>query len=228
VFFKYDLLTAKRRNIFKRCKASDSIDYKGDIAGFNDHMKQVYETVFSSDSSLMEKANDAVEGMHRMNASFYAQDEFLDAATMSVDTLNAAVFAPKPQDFYVSKEARDLVCEIYANDFEYFGYSKNEIPTKRPSKELGLIPDDFDWQTYLLLSPDLRHAGLATEREVVRHYLEFGRHEHQRGYKIEPPEGFKWQEYLVKNKGVIPVEVQDEKEALIHYLSYGQRQGLSC
>ena len=227
LFFKYDLLTTKRRNIFKRTKASDSIDYKGDISGFNNHMKQVYKVIFSDEALLQNQANESIEGMKRMNASFYAQDDFPNAAMMTTDELNAAVFAPKPQDFYVSERARELVCEIYANDFEYFAYSRDEIPSKRPSKELGLIPVDFDWQTYLLLSPDLRLAGLATEREVVRHYLEFGRHEYQRGYKIESPEGFAWQEYLTKNKGHIPVEVQDEKQALIHYLSYGQRQGLT-
>lgn len=56
----------------------------------------------------------------------------------------------------------------------------------QPSRTAGLQPleeqnggdlEDFDWQTYLLYYPDLKQAGIDTERKAREHYRAFGRAE---------------------------------------------------
>ena len=39
------------------------------------------------------------------------------------------------------------------------------------------LPQEFDWQTYLLYQPELRYSGITTEELAKRHYLDFGRAE---------------------------------------------------
>jgi hypothetical protein len=145
---------------------------------------------------------------------------------MSLAELNALPFAPKPQDFFYTEEALALTREIYAKDFTLFGYDLIEIPHKHASSVLAEIPADFDWKTYLMLSPDLPLNGISTQRLVMRHYLEFGRFETDtRSYKIEAPDGFEWQKYLGLHDDLRMAGIDNERDAIIHYLAYGRDEG---
>lgn len=225
-YFFYDAYFPKRRNIFKRGRMATKLNYRGDISELNQHLQKVYRKVFKKDSRLFDLAMSKTAALQKMNSSFYDKESYENAALLDIQELDQMIYPPKPQDFYASSEVRDLIADIYADDFRMFNYSLKEIPLKRAASELDVVPRDFDWQTYLLISPDLQLANIVSERAVTRHYLEFGRHESQRSYKLEAPVGFEWRRYLEINRGRVPDEIDNERDALIHYLGYGQRQGL--
>lgn len=201
------------------------VKYSGDIAGFNQHTEKVFKRIFKRDKSKLHLALKKVHRLKRRNSSFYGEQEYLSAASMPLSELDEIVYAPKPQDFYVDEQAISLVNEIYSNDFDLFLYQRNEIPHKAASKEISLVPKDFDWRVYLRLNPDLPHDEIYNERSVVRHYLEFGRFEtHLRAYKIEAPSGFDWQRYLSLHDDLPKAGITTELAAIEHYISYGIRE----
>ena len=153
------------------------LNLTSDIRDFTKFTSLVYSRVFKSDPSMWEKAEAEIAGIKKSNASFYGKADFDDAGKLSVAQLDALTFSPKPQDFYGSERARHLVEEIYAEDFRMFGYKVGDLPNKKVSTEVELIPENFDWQAYLEANADLPLNGIDNERKAVRHYLEFGRFE---------------------------------------------------
>lgn len=199
--------------------------YSGDIATFNKHSKKVFKTIFKKDKRKLKSALGMVDQVKRHNSSFYGDVDYDNAAIMSLSELDEIVFAPKPQDFYVDDQALALVSEIYSDDFDLFSYKRKQIPHKSASKEIGLVPRDFDWRMYLRLNPDLPKDEIYNERSVVRHYLEFGRFEHHpRAYKIEAPNGFDWQRYLSLHDDLPSAGITTELAAIEHYISFGIRE----
>lgn len=201
------------------------IKYSGDIARFNRHSKKVFKVVFKKDKRKLKSALAKIDHVKRHNSSFYGESDYSNAATMALAELDEIVFAPKPQDFYVDQQALTLVNEIYSDDFDLFSYERNEIPQKSASKEIDLVPQDFDWRMYLRLNPDLPKDEIYNERSVVRHYLEFGRFErHPRAYRIEAPKGFDWQRYLGLHDDLPKAGITTELAAIEHYISFGIRE----
>ncbi len=203
-----------------------AIDYVGDISRFNDHLIKVYKKIFRRHPLMQQRLRNGISNLSRLNSSYYGHESVKNAAHMSLAELNALPFAPKPQDFFYTEEALALTREIYAKDFTLFGYDLIEIPHKHASSVLAEIPADFDWKTYLMLSPDLPLNGISTQRLVMRHYLEFGRFETDtRSYKIEAPDGFEWQKYLGLHDDLRMAGIDNERDAIIHYLAYGRDEG---
>lgn len=201
------------------------INFVGDIGRFNQHIKKVFKRLFSGDKAKLNLALAELKKVKRKNASFYGKRDFPLAGRFSIKELNELVFAPKPQNFFADPKTIELVDEIYREDFRLFGYPHGNIPHKSATKEIELIPNDFDWRMYLRLNPDLPHSGINNERSVVRHYLEFGRFElTPRAYKIEAPEGFDWQQYLRLNTDLRDDGIVSEEAAIEHYISFGIRQ----
>jgi len=202
-----------------------NVSYSGDISGFASHMTEIYQKVFEFDESMLSFAREKINEVQHHNSTFYGEQDFADAAQLSVAQLDELKFAPKPQDFFNSKQVRDLVDDIYKSDFDNYGYSRDEIPHKLASKEVALVPEDMDWQMYLRLNPDLPPNNIYNERTVLRHYLEFGRFEaHPRAYKIEAPEGFDWRRYLSLHGDLSKAGITTESAAIEHYISYGIRE----
>lgn len=212
-----------RRPVYRRLRPGEILlNYVGDISGFNTHLKKVFKRIFKKSTQMKKLAIAEISKVKKMNSSFYGDTTYRNAATLSIEELDSLVFAPKPQDFFIDKRAQTLVEEIYAEDFIQFSYDPKKIPVKSASPEIAAVPDDFDWQTYLLLSPDLPPNGINNERTVTRHYLEFGRHEtNSRFYKIKAPQGFDWQTYLQLNPDLTAAGIDNERDAIIHYLSFG-------
>jgi len=224
-FFASDKV--RLRKFFQRAsKNTLTIDYAGDLADFNAHMAKVYTKIFRKHKPMLETALANLSMVKKMNSSFYGDDTVDDAAELGLQELEELVFAPKPQEFFLSSLAQQLVEEIYAEDFSLFGYDVGSIPHKKASAELAEIPDDFDWQTYLLLGPDLVLKNIVNQRRVTRHFLAFGRFETgRRAYKIEAPEGFDWRKYLDLHADLQLAGVDNERDAIIHYLAYGRNEG---
>ena len=136
------------------------------------------------------------------------------------------VLAPCPQEFYVSKRARELVEYIYREDFYNFAYKEGIIPAKKGIDIQTVLPQAFDWQMYLELHPDLPPFEIYNERTVVRHYLEFGQYEEiPRAFKLDAPLGFDWRTYLAKYPDLVVNGVDNEEKAIKHYLGFGIREG---
>ena len=224
-YFKFDKkITTKRRLFSKRDKDEIHLNYVGDMSKFNHHLRSVYRKIFKASPVISKQAQAEINVVKKFNSSFYGDKDHQDAALIELDQLEQ-IFAPKPQDFFISGKARTLVQEIYAEDFRLFNYDLKLVPHKAVSPEFAAIPDDFDWQTYLLLSPDLVIQGLTSERKVIRHYLEFGRFETEsRSYQMVAPEGFSWEEYLALNEDLEKSGIDNERDAIIHYLSYGRNE----
>ncbi|MFT6407821.1 MAG: hypothetical protein ACJAQ6_001236 [Arenicella sp.] len=215
---RYRLLGQKPAHAF-------GINLVGDIATFNTLTRKVFKQLFRNDKSKHKQALDQLKNIKRKNSSFYSKTVFPTAASLSLPQLDSMVLAPKPKDFYAEPRAIELVDQIYQDDFFLFGYTKGEIPHKSASKEIRLVPDDFDWQMYLRLNPDLPLAGISNQRSVIRHYLEFGQFEAMpRAYKIKAPLGFDWQRYLDLNTDLEAEGIATEAAAIEHYISYGIRQ----
>jgi hypothetical protein len=215
---RYRLLGQKPDHAF-------AINMVGDIAKFNKVSLKAFKKIFRDDKTKHMYAVEQLNKIKPKNSSFYGQSDFPLAASLSLDKLDNMVYAPKPQDFYGDPRAIELVDQIYQQDFFLFGYTPGKIPHKSASKEIQLIPNDFDWQMYLRLNPDLPLAGITNQRSVIRHYLEFGRFEATpRAYTIEAPEGFDWQCYLDLNADLKAQGILTEVAAIEHYISYGIRQ----
>ncbi len=208
-----------------RPEGAFAIDFFGDIGDFNEHMIKVYRRIFKSDQNKLKQALAALEQLKKHNSSFYGSADFNDAAQLTVSELDELVFAPKPQDFYRSEKVVQLVNQIYQHDFLNFAYTEGDIPVKPKSKEIELVPEDFDWKMYIRLNPDLPADEIYNERGAVRHFLEFGRfEEHLRAFKIEAPEGFDWQRYLSLHADLREAGINSESAAIEHYISYGIRE----
>ena len=78
------------------------------------------------------------------------------------------------------------------------------------------LPNDFDWNTYLRLNPDIT---IQTKQFAESHYLEYGIRE-KRYYKEEKrlPHDFNWQTYLKLNPDIT---IQTQEFAEYHYLDRG-------
>jgi len=219
------LKTLFNRVLRRNRKPAVALDFFGDIGDFKSNMQTVYAHIFAENEAMRNKALAEIDQIKKSNSSFYAEQDFDDAATLSLQAHDDLQFAPKPQDFYKSSYARELVEEIYAEDFRQFGYAYGDIPIKKPSAETKLMPDDFDWQMYLRLNPDLPADEIYNERSVARHYLEFGRFEAvPRAYKVEKPPGFDWQRYLALHEDLRLAGIDNERDAITHYISYGVRE----
>lgn len=84
------------------------------------------------------------------------------------------------------------------------------------------LPWDFDWKQYIENYPDLRYAGILTEREAVRHYWHYGRKE-KRMYRapanVSMPKGgiltfwsnYKWLHEVTQNTVSLKVSHAEPK-----------------
>ena len=226
-FFQHDIKILTTRRYFKKPKfAAMRLNYVGDIASLDTHLKKVYRRIFKRNTVMRDLAIQQIVKIQKRNSSFYGSENYNNASEIRVNELAKMVYPPRPQDFLNSAKAKQLIQDIYARDFELFNYNPRQVPHKKPSPELAAIPKDFDWQTYLLLSPDLQLDGATTEPAVIRHYLEFGQYESdRRHYKIKAPEGFAWQDYLETHADLRAAGIDSERDAIIHYLSYGKNEG---
>ena len=229
-FPAFDMIVTSKMSIRYRLTGQKpdhalGVNLVGDIAKFNHFSRKAFNKIFAQDKAKKKFAINELENIQRKNSSFYSTSDYTDASTLNVEDLNNMVYSPKPQDFYNNARAIELVDQIYQQDFYLFGYDNGVIPQKGASSEASLVPDDFDWQMYLRLNPDLPHSGIDNERAVVRHFLEFGRHEATpRAYKIEAPDGFDWRRYLELNNDLVDEGIDTELAAIEHYISFGIRQ----
>lgn len=214
-----------KKRFQRRTPGTIALDYVGDISNFSHHMKVVYKKIFAKHPQMLERTLNELANMQQLNQSYYSNVDYDDAASISLTELRSFLAPPRPQLFLRDEKVKELVKQIYADDFRMFKYDKLKIHEKPASPELASVPNDFDWQTYLKLNPDLEPNGVTNRPSAVRHYVAFGQYENGRFYKVEAPQGFAWQRYLSLNKNLMSAGINNEYDAIVHYLSFGYREG---
>ena len=127
-------------------------------------------------------------------------------------------------------------------------YGKNENRSYTPlaadnwlagrSYKAELIPEGFNWQTYVNANADLRNAGIDTETEAKRHFALYGVNESRSGapavdnwlkntaYEAtNVPTNFDWKYYVAKYPDLRAAGIDTQAEAQRHYALYGQGEG---
>jgi glycosyltransferase involved in cell wall biosynthesis len=79
-----------------------------------------------------------------------------------------------------------------------------------------------NWKIYLEKNPDLIHAGITTEQEVIQHYVDYGMYENRDFFLLK---NFDWKLYLLKNLDLINAGITNEKDTIRHYLTSGIYEG---
>ena len=100
------------------------------------------------------------------------------------------------------------------------------------------LPDDFNYNIYLDINNDLRHAGINTEELAINHYIHHGKNEgrkykHIHFYKNEQkdkiymllPDDFDYKSYLNINDDLPYAGINTEDLAINHYITYGKNEG---
>ncbi len=223
--FGYKEILKRKPRLRRMLPDQLALDFYADVSGFNHHLNKIYAKIFSKHPHMRDRAQREIPKIPRMNNLIYGEETWPDAANMSPEKLRSSPYVVKPQDFYTVTETRELVQEIYAKDFDMFAYDKNTVPEKKPSKELALMPPDFDWRAYKALNPDLAMQGVDNERRLNHHYLMHGRNESKkRFYKFEAPDEFDWKAYVELHEDLKDAGINNERDAIIHYLAYGYHE----
>ena len=84
---------------------------------------------------------------------------------------------------------------------------------------MNKLPDNFDWNNYLLLNTDLTFT---TEEQCNNHYLHYGINEN-RIYILDIPDDFDWKIYLEINPD-LATNCCDSYNAINHYIKYGRNE----
>lgn len=83
-------------------------------------------------------------------------------------------------------------------------------------KNNSLLPEKFNWRTYIKLNSDLKQN--LTKQEAINHFIYHGKKE-QRKYSIDFPKDFNWRGYIYLNRDL--VELNTKVDCIKHYLKYG-------
>jgi hypothetical protein len=111
--------------------------------------------------------------------------------------------------------------EGYMNDFKIKKYKQNDF---LHIKEYIMTADnDFDWEIYLLMNPDLKSAGIVTERDATKHWYTHGKIQGRKYCDFN----FDWEIYLLlyddlRNAGLIT-----KRQAYEHWINAGVKENRS-
>lgn len=94
---------------------------------------------------------------------------------------------------------------------------------------ISKLPNDFDYQHYIRLNPDLFHFN---RKEAEKHYLKFGCFEGRRYHESSPqkevdnnplkiPKDFNWETYIQINSDL---HNMNKRQAIKHYLRFGRKE----
>lgn len=84
-------------------------------------------------------------------------------------------------------------------------------------------PSNFNWRHYVDMYPDLRYAGICTEKDARSHYIHFGCKEN-RLYVLPIPVHFDWKFYLDTYTDLRENGLSNENDAIQHYLNHGYKE----
>ena len=126
------------------------------------------------------------------------------------------------------------------NGFEYkdtIHFLYETIPRKRDDQSsiLSLIQDslditylytnEFDFKKYFAMYPDLKSAGIDTEIEAYKHWIQSGKNEGRCAGIIGSQDayiGFEWESYLAINDDLNSIGVITEFDAYMHWCMNGR------
>lgn len=69
-----------------------------------------------------------------------------------------------------------MYCEAHSHGTFHLGSVRGALPESEDESDgLCNMPDEFDWQTYLLYHPDIRDTGIVDEGRAKEHYCRYGK-----------------------------------------------------
>ena len=92
-----------------------------------------------------------------------------------------------------------------------------------------LYANEFDFKKYLAMYPDLKSAGIDTEIEAYKHWIQSGKNEGRCAGIIGSQNayiGFEWESYLSINDDLNSVGVITEFDAYMHWCTIGRHDNL--
>ncbi len=94
---------------------------------------------------------------------------------------------------------------------------------KKKSKILKVIMEEFNWEYYKHLNPDLFWLGLQTPNEYYNHYINFSNKENRKSKFSDIYPNFNWVEYKKANP---TINRFSQSQYEYHYFSIGAKEGL--
>lgn len=90
--------------------------------------------------------------------------------------------------------------------------------TKEKNKHIFDLPENFDFDTYVKLNPDVK--SLNNDRDILKHFIEQGIRENRNIYDLHT--NFNWKLYVDLNE----LSISNKYEAENHYLTFGKEANL--
>jgi hypothetical protein len=79
----------------------------------------------------------------------------------------------------------------------------------------------FHWEIYLLLNPDLEHAGIKTEKQCIQHWIHHGISEQRKCNIYDAYPDFNWKNYT---SAYPDLKHMSKREAELHWIKYGRNE----
>jgi hypothetical protein len=135
---------------------------KEDLAG-------AYSEIFRDSPEMKNKALSYIAELPMMNSTS-KRPMVGTFHNVPIGTLRTMDVLPTNSNF-LSPRVMNMIYEIYSQDFETFGYSR-ELP--RPVENAYRLPADFDWREYLRLNPYIAAFGYNNKEIATYYYLHYG------------------------------------------------------
>jgi len=99
---------------------------------------------------------------------------------------------------------------------------KNDDKKDDKINTISNTTNDFDWETYIKINPDLKH--LTTIEDAWNHWINHGINEGRQYYKKnEMYDNFDWRKYIKKNLDLN--NIKNKEDAWTHWINHGNKEG---
>lgn len=144
-----------------------------------------FSTIFANHDAKLGLLSHLISSLKMMNVTLSDEEEVKDARLLSAKALQELPAMPS-YDSFLDDDIIDSLYKKYRGDYQLFDYSKtinanvDKFENDKNAHFKNLIPEDFDWQVYLLQNPDLGVNGIASQAKAINHWIHHGRLENRR------------------------------------------------
>lgn len=108
--------------------------------------------------------------------------------------------------------------EAYLNDFKIKKNKQNDFTYIK--EYITHMDNDFDWEIYLLLNPDLENKGVLTKRDAIKHWYTSGKQEGRSYCDFD----FDWEIYLLLYDDLERAGIKTKLQAYTHWIKAGKME----
>ena len=163
------------------------LDYVCKIETLYEDFTNVYQRIFINHPNKLESVKEKLAKLPLHNVTFTSSDYDQYASDHSAAELRSQGEMPSYTSF-LTPYAVQILVKKYQKDFLLFDYSTDldasvlQFEKQKNQHVNSLVPEDFDWQHYLLKNADLGANGIDNKVSAISHWIHHGRFE-QREYK---------------------------------------------